>query len=659
MLIGKVLGKRYEIISKIGEGGMSVVYKAHCNVLNRTVAVKVLKEQYSHDEAFIIKFKNEALSVARLNSGYIINVYDVGKEDDIVYIVMEYVDGENLKEILRIQGKFSEKDTLVIAKQIAFALEEAHNKKIIHRDIKTQNIMMTSSGIIKVADFGIAKAVSGTTIVNNSDIMGSAHYMSPEQGRGGYVDNKTDLYSLGIVMYELVTGRLPYNGETPASIFAQHANGKVAFRSTDRVSSSLKEVIYKLTQKNPDMRYRNARELIESIEYIQNGESLPRERDNFLTSTVNIPSYVPSGIRDKYDYNYNVEEKYTSREPVEESTEYSENYEKEKKTERKHTGSKFLKTLLVFCLGVIIFSVAGILLTLNPPDIEFFGGGKIVVPDLKNKTEEEARTLCEENNLSFQVSGSEVNNKYEPGTITSQNPISGSKVSKGDTISVTVSEKVVDIVVIPNFMDLGLKKDEIVTRFSDAFKFEFNYVDSTKENDTVLKQMPEAGGQVEKGTLITLFLSRKSEEAPVEVPDVTSKKPEEAKTLLSSFTVSESYKEDKTKEEGIILSQNPVAGTMQKSGSTVSIVINKYETPKEVTSRLIITLSPEGPDVTLRVSDDATGQDVFNKNIHRADYENGVVAINVKGMEGTEKKYTAYLDDVYYTEAIITFDSEQ
>ena len=193
MLIGKVLGNRYEIISKIGEGGMSVVYKAHCNVLNRTVAVKVLKEQYSHDEAFIIKFKNEALSVARLNSGYIINVYDVGKEDDIVYIVMEYVDGENLKEILRIQGKFSEKDTLVIAKQIAFALEEAHNKKIIHRDIKTQNIMMTSSGIIKVADFGIAKAVSGTTIVNNSDIMGSAHYMSPEQGRGGYVDNKTDL----------------------------------------------------------------------------------------------------------------------------------------------------------------------------------------------------------------------------------------------------------------------------------------------------------------------------------------------------------------------------------------------------------------------------------------------------------------------------------
>ena len=132
-------------------------------------------------------------------------------------------------------------------------------------------------------------------------------------------------------MYELVTGRLPYNGETPASIFAQHANGKVAFRSTDRVSSSLKEVIYKLTQKNPDMRYRNARELIESIEYIQNGESLPRERDNFLTSTVNIPSYVPSGIRDKYDYNYNVEEKYTSREPVEESTGYSENYEKEKK----------------------------------------------------------------------------------------------------------------------------------------------------------------------------------------------------------------------------------------------------------------------------------------------------------------------------------------
>lgn len=217
-LIGKILGNRYEILEKIGEGGMSVVYKAKCHSLNRIVAVKVLKQEYSNDDEFLVKFKNEALSVAKLNNGNIINVFDVGQDEDISYIVMEYVDGKNLKQLLKAQQKFSVEQVLDISKQIAMALEEAHNKKIVHRDIKAQNIMLTTKGVVKVGDFGIAKAVSSSTITASGAIMGSVHYFSPEQARGGFVDERSDLYSLGIIMYEMVTGRLPFDGDSPVNI---------------------------------------------------------------------------------------------------------------------------------------------------------------------------------------------------------------------------------------------------------------------------------------------------------------------------------------------------------------------------------------------------------------------------------------------------------
>ncbi|MDD2494672.1 MAG: protein kinase, partial [Tissierellia bacterium] len=217
-MIGKVLGNRYEIVEKVGGGGMSVVYKAKCNVLNRYVAIKVLRHELTSDPDFVEKFKQESLSAASLTHPNIVNIYDTGIEDDIYYIVMEYVKGETLKDYIKRKGSLTEQETINIARQIAEALKHAHSNKIVHRDIKPHNILLTEEGIVKVADFGIARASSSSTINNTSNVIGSVHYFSPEQARGGYVDEKSDIYSLGIVMYEMITGVVPFDADNHITV---------------------------------------------------------------------------------------------------------------------------------------------------------------------------------------------------------------------------------------------------------------------------------------------------------------------------------------------------------------------------------------------------------------------------------------------------------
>ena len=221
-MIGRVLGNRYEIVEKLGEGGMATVYKARCQILNRFVSVKILKKEYSSDEEFLKKFRREATAVASLSDNNIVNVYDVGVDGDINYIVMEYVEGKSLKEILNERGKLSTDQALAVGIQIGKALEHAHKNNIVHRDIKPHNVLVTNDGVVKVTDFGIAKSSDSVTITNSSKVLGSAHYFSPEQAKGNVVDNRTDIYSLGIVLYELVTGRVPFDAESPVSIALKH-----------------------------------------------------------------------------------------------------------------------------------------------------------------------------------------------------------------------------------------------------------------------------------------------------------------------------------------------------------------------------------------------------------------------------------------------------
>ena len=298
-MIGKVLGARYEIIEKIGGGGMALVYKAKCQLLNRYVAVKVLRDEFTNDEEFIKKFRHESQAAASLSHPNIVNIYDVGSEGDIYYIVMEYIKGKTLKEIINENGKLSSEQTVNYSIQIAEALQHAHNNHIVHRDIKPHNIMVTEDGRIKVTDFGIARAVTSTTMTNTSSVIGSVHYFSPEQARGKFTDEKSDIYSLGIVMYEMITGKVPFEGESPISIALKHVEEEIVSPRTtdDTVPENIEYIIMKCVRKNQSERYKNAGELLKDLRKVKytNGKIDFVEDTNEFDSATRIIPVVNGG----------------------------------------------------------------------------------------------------------------------------------------------------------------------------------------------------------------------------------------------------------------------------------------------------------------------------------------------------------------------------
>ncbi|WP_317852356.1 protein kinase domain-containing protein [Paraclostridium sp. AKS81] len=336
-----VLGNRYEIIKKIGDGGMAFVYEARDKLLNRTVAIKVLRPEFVDDEEFLTKFKREAEAVASLSHPNIVNVYDVGEDGKVHYIVMELIEGQNLKDIIKNEGTLDEYTALDIAKQIAKALGAAHRKGIIHRDIKPHNILISNEGrLVKVADFGIAKAVSSSTITSTGSVIGSVHYFSPEQAKGKFVSNTTDLYSLGIVLYEMIIGRVPFTGESPISIALQHINEEIEFTQEEKVSipQSVRNIIKKLTSKSSADRYQGADELIEDIEYIEKNIDLDfiKEYDNYATQKIDeaelnkalkLAETKPQNIYEEDD----VEEELDNVVPVKSSSKRNKKKNKNKK----------------------------------------------------------------------------------------------------------------------------------------------------------------------------------------------------------------------------------------------------------------------------------------------------------------------------------------
>ncbi|MDO4793294.1 MAG: Stk1 family PASTA domain-containing Ser/Thr kinase [Filifactor alocis] len=631
-MIGKILGNRYELLEKIGEGGMSVVYKAQCHMLNRIVAVKVLKEEYANNEEFLKKFKNEALSVAKLNHANIINVFDVGQDESTSYIVMEYVEGRNLKEVLKTQKKFSTSTMLDIARQIAMALEEAHQKGIVHRDIKAQNIMLSSKGVVKVGDFGIAKAVSNSTITASGAIMGSVHYFSPEQARGGYVDERSDLYSLGIIMYEMATGRLPFDGDSPVNIALKHIQDKLEFKDSDELSSDCKDMIIKLTQKLPDKRYINAGALIEDIDYLKNGKRnfVSTEEEDYATRMVKIPD------RQKI-------QQYTEEEEIEEDYRPTHKKIKEK--------SALSSTFFAVFLGIIVVGVAGLFLLKSS---SFFAPKQeiVIIPDVVGKTETEAKALLEEQGLQMNVRGSEKNNKYLPGQVTDSDPDVGIKVQKGSIINVTLAEEQKETVLIKDFKNRLLS--EVEKEYAGKLKFKASYVPGNEPTDTIIQQQPEEGATVDVGSEVIVILSKNKNDIPIPVTNVLGKTLEEAKALLSDFKVSESYKEDKNKPEGVVLSQNPSEGGMVKPKSTVSIVINKYEEPKVLTKRIAITLPQDREIMHVKVFKASNGAVVYDKQVSSTEGD-GVLVVNVEEKEGEVVNYTIEIDEEYYESVEISF----
>ena len=526
-----VLGNRYEIIKKIGDGGMAFVYKAKDILLNRIVAVKVLRPEFVDDDEFLGKFKREAEAVASLSHPNIVNVYDVGEDGKVHYIVMEYIDGQNLKEIIKNEGTLDEYTALDITKQIAMALSAAHKKGIIHRDIKPHNILISNEGrVVKVADFGIAKAVSNSTMTNIGSIIGSVHYFSPEQAKGKFVSNNADLYSLGIVLYEMIIGKVPFRGDSPISIALQHINDEIEFTSEEQINipQSVRTIIKKLTEKSSVDRYQSAEEVIEDIEYIEKNIDLDfiKEYDNYVTKNIDIKDL---------NKQINIEKNRHDEEVVYDDEDDDDYYEEEKpkykkKQKNKKSPNKSRKrlkialTILILILATQIFIFAKFFLSgLGNNE------GQISAPDLYNLTLDEAQRSLDKLNLNIRVNiEDEYSNEVEKGKIISQQPMSGATLQEGDTVTLVLSKGPMKGY-IPNVVGLTLGEAGNVLKENKLslgnIKYEYS---DTYNNGIVISQDPKSGSEnnQEWGT-VNVVVSKGQKEEVVQPPEEDDDEEEE------------------------------------------------------------------------------------------------------------------------------------
>ena len=567
-LEGSVIGNRYKIQEKIGNGGMATVYKALDQILNRYVAVKVLREEFTTDEEFIKRFNAEAQSAARLTHPNIVSVYDVGQEYNIYYIVMELIQGKTLKQIIEEDGHLSWKWAVNIAIQIASALEMAHKNNIIHRDIKPHNIMITEDGVAKVTDFGIAKAVSNSTITAFGTTLGSVHYFSPEHARGGYTDSKSDLYSLGVVMYEMVTGKVPFDADTPVSVALKHMQEEPVppIKVNKEIPFAVNQIILKAMKKDPNERYQNASEMIKDLNIaLKRPEGGFVEERNFEDSfTRRIPTVNVSDNRNENIKSDNEEEK-----PKGKIATFFYNHPK-------------TKVASIIALFVLIF-VATLVITLtvinssSPKDVQ--------IPNVVNLTQEEAKQKIEQLKLKFAYK-EEYNADVEEGHVISQDPqyINNYSVKEGSTVTVVIS-KGMEQTKVPKVIGMEYSKAE--SALTEA-GLEVEKVEETSqkvEAGYVISQEIDANTEVQKGTKIKIHVSTGTGIKKVTVTSVIGKSSEEAKKILTDLKLEVNVVEDEdtSKSDGVVLKQSVDPGTSVEEGSAITITVNKIEKNKQGT----------------------------------------------------------------------------
>ena len=522
----KIYNERYEIIEKVGTGGMADVYKATDNVLERTVAVKVLHPQYASEKSFISRFKREAKAAANLNHHNIVNIYDWGQEGQDYYIVMEYLKGKNLKEIIAEKGKLNWRDAAKIGEQVAAALAFAHSNDVVHRDIKPHNIVI-SGNEVKVTDFGIARA-GVSTMTQTGTILGTAHYISPEQARGQPADARSDIYSLGIVLFESVCGKMPFEAEDPVGIAMKHVNEAVPSMEKWDVPKNLKNVIKKALAKSPEERYQNAEELKEDLSKVLSGQ--------------NIDAVLPS------------EEKTMLVTPDKKS-------KKEAKKKRKKWPYVLTAIILLLLIAIGVYAL--------------FGRGKIIaVPDLIGKTETEAIEILEKKNLRYKITDRRYSDEYEKDIVINQDPEEGEKIREGEIIELVVS-KGLEVVEIPDVS--GQTRDEAEQTLLNAGLTlgKISYSESESPEGTVLSQDPEVGEEVVRSSAVNLIIAKIIPK--VTVPNVVGRSRTTAKSLLNQAGLVASFSEQfsSTVSEGRVIDQNPSASSEANKGSTVVVYISK------------------------------------------------------------------------------------
>ncbi|WP_243343618.1 Stk1 family PASTA domain-containing Ser/Thr kinase [Anaerococcus sp. AGMB09787] len=629
-----ILDNRYEIIEQVGVGGMAKVYKAKDRLLDRIVAIKVLKDQYAEDDEFLKKFNNEAQSAAKLNHVNIVNVYDIGEDmvagRKLYYIVMEYVEGTTLKDLIDKEGRLSNHDITDYSIQIAQALKSAHESGIIHRDIKPQNIMIDKYGLAKVTDFGIARVSSNATITYTSSILGTVHYISPEQAKGKIVDEKSDLYSLGAVMYEMATGRVPFDADNSVGIAVMHIQDKPRDARAINLSLSdkLNSIIMKLLEKDPSNRYLSAKDLITALE-----GNLVMVKETPPSDTARIP------IRVMQDKKEDTEAIYVSSSD-----------DRDKKKEKK----KSIKIWPIALLALLLVLLVAFLLTRPSKD-------KIEVPTVINLNQDMAVRELEKRGLKANISRTEESDEYDEGKVMKQDPNSSVLVEPGTTVNLVISEgrevNVVDLsgLNINNaeeaLKEIGLSIGRTTTEYSD-----------TVEKDMIIRQDPKPDSKVQTGTKVDIVISSGPEEKieNTTVPNLVGVEENTAYDLINQFGLSArnvEYKESEEYEEGLVISQSISEGTEVAMGSAIDLVVStgKKEEEKEenqvknVDLRLTINTENDTFNVKIYKLDENKSRTdlMYNEDKSKQDLtEDGVLNLNFKAILNTN--FEVVIDDESY-----------
>ena len=589
-MIGEVLGNRYELIEKIGEGGMAIVYKARDNKLSRLVAVKILKREFANNKDISDKFKKEATAVANFSDANIVNVLDVGHEEEgnIDYFVMEYVDGKTLKELIVENGKLNYTVAISIAIQIAKALECAHRNNIIHRDVKPQNILVTENGLVKVTDFGIAKSSTSATITNTTTIMGSAHYLSPEQAKGTFIDLRSDIYSLGIVLYEMVTGILPFDGESPVTIALKHIQSEPIEpkKHNPSIPDSLNNLIMKSISKESINRYQNCRELINDLQKIKENPNTPIgarvnyddgrtivmepiRTENIVSKDAGVTSNKKVYSKSDFENDYEEEE---------DDDDFFESKNNSKKSKRNN------KTMIIVGVIVIVIALLG---GIAFGSGLFTGGGasskSVTVPNIVGMTVDNAKKELEKLGLNIKVSET-VESDEEENTILEMNPTDNMQAKKGDTIEVKVSGGVAKVKV-PDLRDYEINYiKDLLTQKGLEWNISEQYSENIKSG-YLINQYPERDTEVPKGTTIELTISKGPEVKLVSVSNYLGQNVDAAKSDLEALGLTVILQEQKTdneSEEGVVLSQSIESGTKISVGAKITLTYGKYTAPSSI-----------------------------------------------------------------------------
>ena len=664
--IGTILDNRYELLEVIGVGGTAVVYKAKCHRLNRYVAVKILKEEYAQDEEFRRKFHDEAQAVAMLSHPNIVNVYDVSRSGSIEYIVMELIDGITLKEYLSRRGQLSPKEVTVFATQIARALEHAHSHNILHRDIKPQNIMLLRDGTVKVADFGIAHFTNNDNTYCKGEAIGSVHYVSPEQAKGSFVDNRTDLYSLGVVMYEMITGRLPFEGDTPVSIALQHINSIALPPSifAENVPPQLEEITMKAMNPSLSKRYTSAAQILKDLEKFQNEQqfklNIPREegivvqeepQDLDATRKLNNTGEVAALMENE---RREPPERRETEEPwhgEEEEASVEEQKEKQKKHRSPVSAALIFSVVavVVFCVGAFCF----VQKILDP-----FGGtdsSKINAPNLKGLYYSQVIADPQYSNVVIAEGEYVYNETVDAGKIISQEPEANRKIDPGATITVTISRGNRTFA-LPNYVNSDARQAKIeLDRFGvQCVEAAPEYNDEI-ENGFVIRTDPAAGTMLTEGDTVTITVSRGPEFVMVDMPDLMGKSLNTALELLdvAGLEWDEPVYTEADGEPDLVIYQSIAPDTQVEKGTRVSFQLSKErELPPEpviVDYVYTVTLNQSANPIDVEIYQD--GGRVYS-GTHVSEEITATVILT--GEEG-EHQIQVYQDGILQTQEYVTF----